>query len=1192
MEWLKATRTRHSSTTTGAGSIELYPSGNLVSGLVTLYPQDENPQIKADVILIHGLTGHYVKTWTLKRQKDSVFWPRDLLPKVESRTGPIRIMTFGYAAGQHGSQVDLDIEDAAWQLINELERVRTTPELTNRPIIFIVHSLGGLVLKKALIISNNMLSLRHILWSVEGIIFLATPHRGSALANTADNILRITNVANAPVKFVKALKLKSVELSSLAEEFRQIVDQRKLPIASFYELRALNAIPCVHPIIVPKESAILHIQSERLYGAERDHRGIAKFESENDAVFLHIVDSIINFIKTGPVSSSTHVFLPWDTSPYFKGRRDVLQEMHETFFAPAAAVGNRNDTHRRVVVIYGDGGTGKTEVALKYARENEFRYSFILFAEATSTETLASDVVSIHRNLGLEQDPGRELQSVQHFLQQEEGWLFIFDNDNDFIALNHFKLPDIDHGHVIITCRGRENTVDPRISKVIQMRPLDPWDAESLLFSRAGIRTSNRPGIAEEARKLVRLMGCIPAMVENTAAYMVTFEADVDTCLSLMSSRKSRHSLLGYSSTSSRYRVSVESLFQIRLDSLRVKIPNAYLILSSLVWLDRTRSTTSFLKKATSKRLRWGKNGEPEHRDPSSSFVPEELVELINGPEFDLATKKLKSSSLIANDEVFKEGLAPKDSIVLHPSLYQFMRDLVPRGNVSEAICSAFALVMHFSSVSEAGLEKANPASKLQMVSQVQQCIRNVEEQIGNYSNLIQSLQDFYGERYPEFRDAAAEMLCEAIESYGYGDDETHRKLLRLLEYLVGDTPSVSLQARFWTKRLPIDFFKVGKQQEGCLEAERFLCRIESDGGKTNWSNRDNAEVGILRVFSVDFMPPDPSLSPRDAWLKVTEYIDSWKPLDPRNPSTLERFVVGLNIRMRGKQAKDYRQFREAYYALKLFCNEYAIRGSQEEGWAVGDLAQVIVELEDTETYSEILEDLKTNGTNFGERILLSDELKPCEYISFVLLRVIERRKYERGYHTPEAQNRVREGDIMWMEVVYAAIVLHQARHRPGQTVVAEKLLSKLGRRFEEIEAIGTWFDERLRYFLIKACLAQVSHMQKNWVKAEERWLETILYGTTNVKEWKDKDFCIALAELSLIDAQLCRGTDITTIVTQAETAVANVEKTIVYGTLGLDTFWANYVCNRVRNRIQKIAASANDEEAKLESLPIIIRDL
>jgi hypothetical protein len=70
-----------------------------------------------------------MKTWTTV---DGICWPRDLLPKMTPRIGPTRIMTFGYAAGKHGAKLDLDIEDAAWKLIHEIERVRSTREVSLR----------------------------------------------------------------------------------------------------------------------------------------------------------------------------------------------------------------------------------------------------------------------------------------------------------------------------------------------------------------------------------------------------------------------------------------------------------------------------------------------------------------------------------------------------------------------------------------------------------------------------------------------------------------------------------------------------------------------------------------------------------------------------------------------------------------------------------------------------------------------------------------------------------------------------------------------------------------------------------------------------------------------------------------------------------------------------------------------------
>jgi len=460
---------------------------------------------------------------------------------------------------------------------------------------------------------------------------------------------------------------------------------------------------------VTKDSAILHIPSEKLYGAERDHRNIAHFEHVRDEVFQQVVDSIEFFMKKGTVSSNARVFIPWDCSSHFQGRRDVLQQLHETFFPqqnnPKAA--SSDPSGRRLAMIYGDGGLGKTEVTLKYARENEFRYSYIFFIEATSIESMKTEIIQLHENLGLPKDSGRELHDLRAFLREEPSWLFILDNDNDFLALNYLKLPEVSHGHILMTCRSRENTTDPRVSKVIHLHPLEKQAARDLLFSRAGISLAERAKMEDGATSLIDTLGYIPAMVENTAAYMVSFQADMQTCLKLMHHRKSRRGIMGFHAASSRYKLSTESLFRIRLDSLKTQQPNAYLLLSALVWLDRTKTTTSFFPRATEKRRRWAVNGEPEYRPPHSTFVPQELIDLVNGPEFAVAMNNLKSSSLIARDEVFDRSAGSKDSIVLHPSLYQFLRDITAQDDVAKALSPALAMIAHAHPILEAGLEKS-----------------------------------------------------------------------------------------------------------------------------------------------------------------------------------------------------------------------------------------------------------------------------------------------------------------------------------------------------------------------------------------------------------------------------------------------------------------------------------------------------
>jgi pimeloyl-ACP methyl ester carboxylesterase len=97
------------------------------------------------IVFIHGLTGNRESTWTEKSSR--VFWPEELLKHDVPRT---RILTFGYDAdvAHFWTQSSQNrIGDHALNLVNALAQLRERSDTEDRPIIFAVHSLGGLVLE-------------------------------------------------------------------------------------------------------------------------------------------------------------------------------------------------------------------------------------------------------------------------------------------------------------------------------------------------------------------------------------------------------------------------------------------------------------------------------------------------------------------------------------------------------------------------------------------------------------------------------------------------------------------------------------------------------------------------------------------------------------------------------------------------------------------------------------------------------------------------------------------------------------------------------------------------------------------------------------------------------------------------------------------------------------------------------------
>ena len=108
------------------------------------------------------------------------------------------------------------------------------------------------------------------------VYFLATPHRGSDLARTLTNILRVSAGQKA---FVNDLEPKSALISSINETFRHYAQD--LQLWSFYE--TLQSSFVLHnTIVVDKNSATLGYPHERIALLNADHRGVCKFDRPSD----------------------------------------------------------------------------------------------------------------------------------------------------------------------------------------------------------------------------------------------------------------------------------------------------------------------------------------------------------------------------------------------------------------------------------------------------------------------------------------------------------------------------------------------------------------------------------------------------------------------------------------------------------------------------------------------------------------------------------------------------------------------------------------------------------------------------------------------------------------------------------------------------------------------------------------------
>ncbi|RKL14277.1 hypothetical protein BFJ68_g6670 [Fusarium oxysporum] len=146
-------------------------------GITPLYsPHPEYHKI--DIIAISGLGGHAFGSF--KERDGNHMWLRDSLPSDlthEDTTEPTaRVMIYGYESSVANSNNFQNLEDLSTSFHNSLLALARAP--TTRPIIFVAHSLGGLIVKQ----SKNEDDLK-LVKATYGIVFFGVPHDGMAISS-------------------------------------------------------------------------------------------------------------------------------------------------------------------------------------------------------------------------------------------------------------------------------------------------------------------------------------------------------------------------------------------------------------------------------------------------------------------------------------------------------------------------------------------------------------------------------------------------------------------------------------------------------------------------------------------------------------------------------------------------------------------------------------------------------------------------------------------------------------------------------------------------------------------------------------------------------------------------------------------------------------------------------------------------
>ncbi len=231
----------------------------------------EERKYSGDVVFFHGLGGDPKNTWT--SNGCNTFWPEWLGEDFPS----LGIWSVGYeVAPSAWKGTAMPLVDRALNILDLLQAY----QIGNKPVIFIAHSMGGLLVKQMLRHSCDLSEqYKEYTKQTKGVIFFSTPHTGSNLANFfkyAKTILR-------PTIAIHELESHNPQLRNLNTWYQNHVSQSTIKNKIYFETQSTNGF-----VIVDPSSSDPSIIGASAIPFDSNHTGICKIDNRDDQRYQQV----------------------------------------------------------------------------------------------------------------------------------------------------------------------------------------------------------------------------------------------------------------------------------------------------------------------------------------------------------------------------------------------------------------------------------------------------------------------------------------------------------------------------------------------------------------------------------------------------------------------------------------------------------------------------------------------------------------------------------------------------------------------------------------------------------------------------------------------------------------------------------------------------------------------------------------
>ncbi|KAI5778075.1 hypothetical protein EDC01DRAFT_675361 [Geopyxis carbonaria] len=537
-------------------------------GFTQLYHTEKEQPIIADIIAITGFEGHAYDSWEGQSHLQRM-WLRDFFPK---HFPNCRTMTYGYDSGIKSNSI-YKLVDYSRTFLRALEKVRKSDMEAKRPLIFIGHCFGGIILAQSLVQAkfdstgdNGTSPSDYLLKSTYGILFFGTPHRGMLVPSLLD----VNSGHEQWKEFVEEIKIKSRTLEMQRVSFTNLCTGLK--IYSFFE-RDYTRQVVIRPdgswsregelaLSVKAGSALLQLPDsiEEKIPVDGDHFNMVQFETPHCTTYREVRSIIEKILLEAPEAiRSRFVSYPAVARNFAytkRGTNIAALTGHEAnrlqvakvpvhFFVPFSRNGQyigRSTKHayieqkllsatgHRRLALWGLGGVGKTQDILDYVYKFQGRVS-VFWIHAANAARFKQDYrrIAVLLNLPGHDDPKTDiLPKVKAWFESPTSgdWILVLDNaDNllDFYPHNlegedrglAKLLPHGSKGTMLVTTRDR-SLAEKLAENVILKHEMNVEEAMQLFKDRC-------PKVGEEeeaASLLLKELHCLPLAVVQAAAYI------------------------------------------------------------------------------------------------------------------------------------------------------------------------------------------------------------------------------------------------------------------------------------------------------------------------------------------------------------------------------------------------------------------------------------------------------------------------------------------------------------------------------------------------------------------------------------------------------------------------------------------------------------------------------------------------